>query len=88
MVPQHQWPRDAHELAPVRGEAGHPSWGAGSQAGQPGAQAPVVLCLQEWNPDLTHTITRKEKQKKGEGVTLTNAGSTGETGAPAGERGR
>ncbi|NWQ84733.1 PACN1 protein, partial [Columbina picui] len=43
--------------------------------------------FEEWNPDLTHTITRKEKQKKGEGVTLTNAGSAGETGASAGERG-
>ncbi|XP_008933653.1 PREDICTED: protein kinase C and casein kinase substrate in neurons protein 1, partial [Merops nubicus] len=39
--------------------------------------------FEEWNPDLTHTITRKEKQKKGEGVTLTNASSTGETGASA-----
>nr|XP_009932278.1 PREDICTED: protein kinase C and casein kinase substrate in neurons protein 1 isoform X1 [Opisthocomus hoazin] len=43
--------------------------------------------FEEWNPDLTHTITRKEKQKKGEGVTLTNTSSMGETGAPAGERG-
>ncbi|PKK19036.1 protein kinase C and casein kinase substrate in neurons 1 [Columba livia] len=43
--------------------------------------------FEEWNPDLTHTITRKEKQKKGEGVTLTNASSAGETGASAGERG-
>ncbi|XP_061869512.1 protein kinase C and casein kinase substrate in neurons protein 1 isoform X1 [Colius striatus] len=41
--------------------------------------------FEEWNPELTHTITRKEKQKKGEGVTLTNAGSAGE--AAAGERG-
>ncbi|XP_061869514.1 protein kinase C and casein kinase substrate in neurons protein 1 isoform X2 [Colius striatus] len=39
--------------------------------------------FEEWNPELTHTITRKEKQKKGEGVTLTNAGSAGE--AAAGE---
>lgn len=46
-----------------------------------------ALCSQEWNPDLTHTITRKEKMKKGEGVTLTNV-SSGETGALAGERGR
>lgn len=44
--------------------------------------------MQEWNPDLTHTITRKEKQKKGEGVGLTNASSAGDTGAQAGERGR
>ncbi|XP_031461781.1 protein kinase C and casein kinase substrate in neurons protein 1 isoform X1 [Phasianus colchicus] len=43
--------------------------------------------FEEWNPDLTHTITRKEKMKKGEGVTLTNASSTGESGASAGERG-
>uniref|UniRef100_A0A8C7EAF8 Protein kinase C and casein kinase substrate in neurons protein 1 n=1 Tax=Nothoprocta perdicaria TaxID=30464 RepID=A0A8C7EAF8_NOTPE len=42
--------------------------------------------FEEWNPDLTHTITRKEKQKKGEGVTLTNAGG-GDTGAQGGERG-
>lgn len=48
----------------------------------------VPLCLQEWNPDLTHTITRKEKQKKGEGVALTNASGAGDTGAQAGERGR
>lgn len=54
-------------------------------AGHSGTDA---LCWQEWNPDLTHTITRKEKQKKGEGVTLTNASSAGETGASAGERGR
>uniref|UniRef100_A0A8C6Z2G4 Protein kinase C and casein kinase substrate in neurons 1 n=1 Tax=Nothoprocta perdicaria TaxID=30464 RepID=A0A8C6Z2G4_NOTPE len=40
--------------------------------------------FEEWNPDLTHTITRKEKQKKGEGVTLTNAGG-GDTGAQGGE---
>lgn len=46
-----------------------------------------ALCSQEWNPDLTHTIARKEKMKKGEGVTLTNV-SSGETGASAGERGR
>lgn len=56
--------------------------------GQPGTQGMVTLSLQEWNPDLTHTITRKEKQKKGEGVALTNAGSAGDTGAQAGERGR
>lgn len=62
--------------------------GAGSSAGQPGTQGLVTLCLQEWNPDLTHTITRKEKQKKGEGVALTNASSAGDTGAQAGERGR
>eukprot|EP00075_Anas_platyrhynchos_P011430 XP_027300683.1 protein kinase C and casein kinase substrate in neurons protein 1 isoform X1 [Anas platyrhynchos] len=42
--------------------------------------------FEEWNPDLTHTIARKEKMKKGEGVTLTNV-SSGETGASAGERG-
>ncbi|XP_062365431.1 protein kinase C and casein kinase substrate in neurons protein 1 isoform X2 [Cinclus cinclus] len=41
--------------------------------------------FEEWNPDLTHTITRKEKQKKGEGVALTNASSAGDTGAQAGE---
>lgn len=86
MVPQHQWSWDAHELAPVRGETGHLGWGAGRPMGR--AQGTVALCFQEWNPDLTHTITRKEKQKKGEGVTLTNASSTGETGASAGERGR
>ncbi|XP_025912471.1 protein kinase C and casein kinase substrate in neurons protein 1 isoform X2 [Apteryx rowi] len=41
--------------------------------------------FEEWNPDLTHTITRKEKLKKGEGVTLTNASSGAETGAQGGE---
>ncbi|XP_005428960.1 protein kinase C and casein kinase substrate in neurons protein 1 [Geospiza fortis] len=43
--------------------------------------------FEEWNPDLTHTITRKEKQKKGEGAAMTNASSAGDTGAQAGERG-
>lgn len=67
---------------------GTPWLGAGSPVEQPDTQGSVTLCLQEWNPDLTHTITRKEKQKKGEGVALTNASSAGDSGAQAGERGR
>ncbi|NWW55281.1 PACN1 protein, partial [Pedionomus torquatus] len=47
---------------------GNARWGAGIPMGSPGTQGPVSLCSQEWNPDLTHTITRKEKQKKGEGA--------------------
>ncbi|TFK03757.1 Spermatogenesis-associated protein 19 [Platysternon megacephalum] len=43
--------------------------------------------LEEWNPDLTHTITRREKIKKNEGVTLTNATAVGESAAVAGDRG-
>lgn len=44
---------------------------------------------QEWNPDLPHTATKKEKQpKKAEGVTLTNATGVVETTSQAGDRGR
>nr|XP_033775021.1 protein kinase C and casein kinase substrate in neurons protein 1 [Geotrypetes seraphini]XP_033775022.1 protein kinase C and casein kinase substrate in neurons protein 1 [Geotrypetes seraphini]XP_033775023.1 protein kinase C and casein kinase substrate in neurons protein 1 [Geotrypetes seraphini] len=44
--------------------------------------------LEEWNPELTHTITRKEKPKKaGEGVVLTNITGSGEPTTPGGDRG-
>lgn len=44
---------------------------------------------QEWNPDLPHTATKKEKQpKKAEGVTLTNATGAVESTSQAGDRGR
>ncbi|XP_031824487.1 protein kinase C and casein kinase substrate in neurons protein 1 [Sarcophilus harrisii] len=44
--------------------------------------------FEEWNPDITHTITRKEKlPKKNEGVTLTNASGVVESMAQAGDRG-
>lgn len=44
---------------------------------------------QEWNPDLPHTTTKKEKQpKKAEGVTLTNATGVAESTSQAGDRGR
>lgn len=44
---------------------------------------------QEYNPDLTHTITKKEKVKKtNEGVTLTNVTPGGDQLAQAGDRGR
>ncbi|CAD7677723.1 unnamed protein product [Nyctereutes procyonoides] len=45
--------------------------------------------FEEWNPDLPHTATKKEKQpKKAEGVTLTNATGVVETTSQAGDRGR
>ncbi|KAG9335770.1 hypothetical protein JZ751_003681 [Albula glossodonta] len=44
--------------------------------------------FEEYNPDLTHTITKKEKVKKtNEGVTLTNINPGGENVAQAGDRG-
>lgn len=44
---------------------------------------------QEWNPDLPHTTTKKEKQpKKAEGVVLTNATGVVESTSQAGDRGR
>uniref|UniRef100_A0A8P0TAG1 Protein kinase C and casein kinase substrate in neurons 1 n=1 Tax=Canis lupus familiaris TaxID=9615 RepID=A0A8P0TAG1_CANLF len=42
--------------------------------------------FEEWNPDLPHTATKKEKQpKKAEGVTLTNATGVVETTSQAGD---
>ncbi|XP_051780617.1 protein kinase C and casein kinase substrate in neurons protein 1 [Erpetoichthys calabaricus] len=44
--------------------------------------------FEEYNPDLTHTITKREKVKKpNEGVTLTNVTPGGEHLAQAGDRG-
>ncbi|KAJ1139103.1 hypothetical protein NDU88_005480 [Pleurodeles waltl] len=44
--------------------------------------------FEEYNPDLTHTITKREKPKKAaEGVVLTNAGAASDPGTPAGDRG-
>lgn len=44
---------------------------------------------QEWNPDLPHTATKKEKQpKKAEGAPLTNATGVVESTSQAGDRGR
>ncbi|XP_019369713.1 PREDICTED: protein kinase C and casein kinase substrate in neurons protein 1 [Gavialis gangeticus] len=43
--------------------------------------------FEDWNPDLTHMITRKEKPKKPEGVTLTNVTGPGEPAAQSGDRG-
>uniref|UniRef100_A0A667FX82 Protein kinase C and casein kinase substrate in neurons 1 n=1 Tax=Lynx canadensis TaxID=61383 RepID=A0A667FX82_LYNCA len=44
--------------------------------------------FEEWNPDLPHTATKKEKQpKKAEGVTLTNATGVVESTSQAGDRG-
>ncbi|XP_077695350.1 protein kinase C and casein kinase substrate in neurons protein 1 isoform X1 [Eretmochelys imbricata] len=37
--------------------------------------------FEEWNLDITHTITRREKIKKNEGVTLTNATAVSESAA-------
>uniref|UniRef100_A0A8C8SHT6 Protein kinase C and casein kinase substrate in neurons protein 1 n=1 Tax=Pelusios castaneus TaxID=367368 RepID=A0A8C8SHT6_9SAUR len=43
--------------------------------------------FEEWNPDLTHTITRREKVKKNEAVNLTNVSGVAEPAAAAGDRG-
>nr|KAF6507014.1 protein kinase C and casein kinase substrate in neurons 1 [Rousettus aegyptiacus] len=44
--------------------------------------------FEEWNPDLPHTTTKKEKQpKKAEGVALTNATGVVESTSQAGDRG-
>ncbi|XP_043932489.1 protein kinase C and casein kinase substrate in neurons protein 1 [Protopterus annectens] len=44
--------------------------------------------FEEWNPDLTHTITKREKVKKGnEGVTLTNVTTASDQVSQAGDRG-
>ncbi|EHH52963.1 hypothetical protein EGM_13510 [Macaca fascicularis] len=44
--------------------------------------------FEEWNPDLPHTTTKKEKQsKKAEGVALTNATGAVESTSQAGDRG-
>ncbi|XP_061051121.1 protein kinase C and casein kinase substrate in neurons protein 1 [Eubalaena glacialis] len=44
--------------------------------------------FEEWNPDLPHTTTKKEKQsKKAEGVVLTNAAGMVESTSQAGDRG-
>eukprot|EP00069_Balaena_mysticetus_P017652 bmy_10958T0 len=57
-----------------------------------GGAAPQPDCSpdapQEWNPDLPHTTTKKEKQsKKAEGVVLTNAAGMVESTSQAGDRG-
>lgn len=44
--------------------------------------------LQEWNPDATQTINRREKPKKNEGGNTPNASGGGEATAQAGDRGR
>uniref|UniRef100_A0A2K5QAG8 Protein kinase C and casein kinase substrate in neurons protein 1 n=1 Tax=Cebus imitator TaxID=2715852 RepID=A0A2K5QAG8_CEBIM len=44
--------------------------------------------FEEWNPDLPHTTTKKEKQsKKAEGVALSNATGAVESTSQAGDRG-
>ncbi|XP_053313846.1 protein kinase C and casein kinase substrate in neurons protein 1 [Spea bombifrons] len=43
--------------------------------------------FEEWNPDLTHTVTRKEKTRKVEGTTSSNVTSTSDTSSQAGDRG-
>ncbi|XP_010356369.1 protein kinase C and casein kinase substrate in neurons protein 1 [Rhinopithecus roxellana] len=44
--------------------------------------------FEEWNPDLPHTTTKKERQsKKAEGVVLTNATGAVESTSQAGDRG-
>lgn len=48
----------------------------------------TFLSLQEWNPDATQTITRKEKPKKNEGGNTPNASGAGESTAQSGDRGR
>lgn len=100
MVPQHQWPWHAHELATVRGEdAGGGGRGVAKwepqQVGRGRQFRPLSLTLppsprpQEWNPDLPHTAAKKEKQpKKAEGATLSNASGAAESTSQAGDRGR
>lgn len=47
------------------------------------------ISLQEWNPDATQTITRREtKPKKNDGGNTSNASGGGESAAQAGDRGR
>ena len=93
MVPQHQWPRHAHELAAVRGEDVHRAvkWDP-RQLGRGLGFRPLSLTsphLQEWNPDLPHPTAKKEKQpKKAEGATLSNATGAVESTSQAGDRGR
>ncbi|MEE6492966.1 hypothetical protein FKM82_016685 [Ascaphus truei] len=43
--------------------------------------------FEEWNADVTHTITRKEKTRKVEGAILTNVTATSETSSQGGDRG-
>ncbi|KAL8178930.1 UNVERIFIED_CONTAM: Protein kinase C and casein kinase substrate in neurons protein 1 [Gekko kuhli] len=43
--------------------------------------------VEEWNPDATQTITRKEKPKKNEGGNTPNASGAGESAAQSGDRG-
>ncbi|KAM4795795.1 protein kinase C and casein kinase substrate in neurons protein 1 [Rhinophrynus dorsalis] len=43
--------------------------------------------FEEWNPDVTHTIARKEKTRKVEGAILTNVTATSETSSQGGDRG-
>ncbi|XP_075437182.1 protein kinase C and casein kinase substrate in neurons protein 1 isoform X3 [Ascaphus truei] len=43
--------------------------------------------FEEWNADVTHTITRKEKTRKVEGAILTNVTGTSETSSQGGDRG-
>uniref|UniRef100_F7B083 Protein kinase C and casein kinase substrate in neurons 1 n=1 Tax=Xenopus tropicalis TaxID=8364 RepID=F7B083_XENTR len=43
--------------------------------------------FEEWNPDVTHTIARKEKTKKTEGAVLTNVAVTTENSSQGGDRG-
>ncbi|XP_028925152.1 protein kinase C and casein kinase substrate in neurons protein 1 [Ornithorhynchus anatinus] len=44
--------------------------------------------FEDWNPELTHTVPKKEKvAKKNEGVSLTNATAGVESAAQAGDRG-
>lgn len=49
----------------------------------------IYFHLQEWNPDATQTINRREKPKKNEGGNNTpNASGGGEATAQGGDRGR
>ena len=48
----------------------------------------TFLGLQEWNPDATQVVAKKEKPKKNEAGNASSAGSGGEAAAQSGDRGR
>lgn len=61
----------------------------GASGPPPSLTAPLAPPHQEWNPDLPHSTTKKEKQpKKAEGGALTNASGVVESTSQAGDRGR
>lgn len=41
-----------------------------------------LICAQEWSADLNRTLSRREKKKATDGVTLTGISQTGDQAAP------